>query len=94
MKIQTTVTVNELVELDIQPPYYGKVGDNIFLFIQSEDLTIEVRNDTYYSLIEASPTNWHSKKIADSVAITEDEFNEALSIAQNKIPSLTKSVAA
>jgi hypothetical protein len=93
MKIQTTVTVNELVEVDIQLPYYCKNGDTLY-FIQSEDLTIEVTNNTYYSSVMTNPTSWVEKKVASAVTVTEDEFNEALQLALNKIPSPSKAVAA
>jgi hypothetical protein len=93
MKIQTTVTVYDTIEMEIELPYYCKFEDK-FYKIFSENKTIRVSYSPTYSTICSSATWLFEKEIAKAVSITPVEFAEAYVAALDNISSPFKAVAA
>lgn len=93
MKIQTTVTVNEIIEVEIELPYYCKYEDKFFKVI-SEKKTIQVTARETYSNICSTQTWLYEKDIARATTILSYEFENAYLNALSNISSTPKAVAA
>jgi hypothetical protein len=77
MKLQTTITVHDVVEVDIELPYYCKTSDS-FLLVVSETEALRVTCQGCNSIMTTKPTAEHTKEeIASATACTQKEFYEA-----------------
>jgi hypothetical protein len=95
MKIQTTVTVNELIEMEIEFPYYCKTED-AFYYVISENKAIRVSNyNSCECVMVTSPQHSHTaREIGKAVACSEKDYEAALNNALQAIHSPSKAVAA
>jgi hypothetical protein len=85
MKIQTTVKVYDVVEMDIQFPFYCKTDDS-FLMLVSETKALRVTCQGCCSIMTTSPTREHTKQeIASAVVCSAKEFLDAYINAFNAI---------
>jgi hypothetical protein len=76
MKIQTTVTVYDTIEMDIKLPYYCQFEDKIFKVV-SENKTIRVSHSETYNVITSAATWLFEKEIAKATAISPAKFTDA-----------------
>jgi hypothetical protein len=85
MKIQTTVKVYDVVEMDISFPYYCKTDDS-FLMLVSETKALRITCQGCKSIMTTSPTASHTKQeIASAVVCSGKEFFDAYTNAFNAI---------
>jgi hypothetical protein len=91
MKIQTTVQVNEVVEFDIEFPYYCQTPD-AFYYVMSEDKAIRVSNyNGCECVMVSSPQHSHTaRQIGSAVAVTKSDFDAALDHALTAIIPASK----
>jgi hypothetical protein len=77
MKIQATVTVHDLVELDVRLPYFCKDAEGYFYAVYDEKNVLKIKRiDDFVSILKGSIRIFDSE-VAKGVAITEEEFNQA-----------------
>ena len=93
MKIQTTITVYDTIEMDIELPYYCQFEDKFFKVV-SDKKTIQVTARESYSNICSTETWLYEKDIARATAITAVQFADAYVNALNNITGTPKAVAA
>jgi hypothetical protein len=89
MKIQTTVTVHDTVELDIELPYYCKTAD-AFIKVVAEDKAVRVSSFGTLIMITDPSFDHNAKEIASAVVATEDQFNQAYENALSNIKALAQ----
>jgi hypothetical protein len=78
MKIQTTVKVYDVVELDIQLPYYCKNDDSFFCVESEEDVTdVCLTTHGYTRISKCSLVERTKEEITKSTSITRREFEAA-----------------
>ncbi len=95
MKITTTVTHTDNVELEIELPYFCKdEGTGKFYMLESDKKIVTVDpSNIYTAIVSCSSPSIYSSEIAKSVIITEDEFRDALLAAFTNITSSKKAAA-
>ena len=91
MKIQTTVQINELIEIEIEFPYYCKTED-AFYYVMSEDKAIRVSNyNGCECVMVSSPQHSHTaRQLGTAVACTKCDYESALGRALDAINSPAK----
>ena len=88
MKIQTTVQINELIEIEIEFPYYCKTED-AYYYVMSEDKAIRVSNyNGCECVMVSSPQHSHTaRQLGTAVACTKDDYESAFYLALKAITS-------
>jgi hypothetical protein len=86
LRIQTTVQVFDVVELDVHLPYYCKTDEVYYRVVTpTHALRVTVNND-FSTLMICNPEYEHTKQeIAKAPACTEHEFYQAFLKAYNNI---------
>jgi hypothetical protein len=92
MKIQTTVQVNEIIEVDIELPYYCQYEDKFYKVV-SKEKTIKVSPYEKYSYISSSATWLFEKEIAKATTINSLRFADAYLQAMDNITKLQEVAA-
>jgi hypothetical protein len=78
MKIQTVVTKNELVELDIQLPFYCKTSASVYYKVVSETKAIRVTHKWVDCINTCNPQDSHTaNEITQATACSEQEYEAA-----------------
>lgn len=95
MKLQTTVQVTQLVEIDIEFPYYCQ-KDDVFFKVESEERAVRVSNykGTPCIMVTSPAYSNTMNEIAKSTACTKLDFEIAQQTVLNNIISKQKTVAA
>lgn len=90
LKINTTVTVHDVVEMEVELPYFCKSKDDTYYKVISRDSALRVvfqefgRLSPVVLIMQGSTSIWQ-KDIAESVQVSETEFHLAVSLALDHI---------
>jgi hypothetical protein len=91
MKISVLRTVKEMVETEINLPYFCKENSRVY-GVFTEDKCICVNSGDYTSIAKCTPSPFLSD-IAVATPITFEEFHEAYEAALINITSVKKQLA-
>jgi hypothetical protein len=89
LSINTTVTLHDVVKLQIELPYFCKDNSGAYFSVESPTKTTRVKH--YESInvvdVQSGPTGQYEASIAQATAVTEDEFKNILTYAMTYIMS-------
>lgn len=75
MKVELEITEKKTVEVEVNLPYYSRMGYNVFFKVTSENGYIEVCRDQYQRSINYYTGFLKYRPFQNTVEIPEEEFN-------------------
>lgn len=85
LSINTTVQVTEVVEAQIELPYFCKSEDGTYYFVESEEKTTTIKHYDSIGVVDmqTGPTSYYKAAIARAVAVSEEDFDMQYKLANS-----------
>jgi hypothetical protein len=81
IKIKTTIAVYDMVEVEIDLPYYCKDKNGSFYCVHKPDVVYQIKHSDTFTMVIKTSLFVMDKNIAEATKCPRDEYLEALEIA-------------